>query len=103
MKYIFLALLSLVLFASGWFGRGLLDGSLISITKAEQNSQEAVKDALARQAERDAQTPAINRSINKAKDASRIVASTLCAPGAGALSDDAANSLRDAFSRSGDK
>lgn len=97
MKYLYLFLAAGILIAVGWFGRGLLDGSLISRSEAEKLTASAVATAIKDKELRDAQQPKIAASITDAQEAARIVPSTLCAPGSGAMSTDAAKRLRDAF------
>ena len=97
MKYLYLFLITGFVFAAGWFGRGLLDGSLISRSAAAVLTTKAVTQAIADKEKRDAQQPKIAASITATQNAARIVPSASCKPGTGALSTDAADSMRDAF------
>ena len=102
MKYIFYFLAVAILIAVGWFGRGLLDGSLISRSEAAKLTSAAVATAIKDKELRDAQQPKIAAAITTVRSAAKIVPSTNCAPGTGALSDDVAASMRDAFKPIGD-
>ena len=97
MKYFFYVLACVILLASGWFGRGILDGSLISRTEADDLTKTAVKDALKRKEQRDAAETPIQQSIQTVEQAAKIVPSASCPPGTGVMSDDIANGLRDAY------
>ena len=97
MKYLFYFLTVAILVAVGWFSRGILDGSLIKRDVAAALTTKAVELALKNKEQRDAQQPKIAAAITTTRSAARITPSTNCPRGTGALSTDAANSLRDAF------
>ena len=81
MKYFYLIIVSAILVASGWFGRGLLDGSLIKRDVAAVFTAKAVAAAIKDKEERDAQQPKIAQSIDTVRSAAKITPSTSCLPG----------------------
>ena len=97
MKYLLVFFLSAILIATGWFGRAILDDSLIKRDVATALTVAAVELAIKNKEERDAQEPKIAQSIATVRSAAKIIPSISCPPGSGAMSDSAADSLRDAF------
>jgi hypothetical protein len=102
MKYIFYFIAVAILISVGWFGRAILDDSLISRETAAELTAAAVETAIKDKEKRDAQQPKIAAAITTVRSAAKIVPSTACPPGTGALSDDVAASMRDAFKPIGD-
>ena len=97
MKYIFYFLAVAILIAVGWFGRAILDDSLISRETAAKLTAAAVETAIKDKELRDAQQPKIAAAITTVRSAAKITPSTSCPRGSGALSDDVSNSMRDAY------